>query len=168
MQQSGVGIMTRLSKPDVEDVRKGAWTAEEDEKLRLYVEINGTGHWRSVGKKAGTNFEIRKCNFLWTADLISLTFQVLLLLQISSCTYHRKKIREGLSADRELCKISNGDDWKIKWFDCALLLQGCRDVGRAVDCGGPTTYVRTSAMEASALLKKISLSNSTLLMAAGR
>jgi len=58
MQQSGVGIMTRLSKPDVEDVRKGAWTAEEDEKLRLYVEINGTGHWRSVGKRAGTNFEI--------------------------------------------------------------------------------------------------------------
>ncbi len=59
MQQRGLGIMTRLSKPDVEDVRKGAWTAEEDEKLRLYVEINGTGHWRSVGKKAGTNFEIR-------------------------------------------------------------------------------------------------------------
>jgi hypothetical protein len=59
MQQTGVRIMTRLSKPDVEDVRKGAWTAEEDEKLRLYVEINGTGHWRSVGKKAGTNFEIR-------------------------------------------------------------------------------------------------------------
>jgi len=46
------GIMTRLSKPE-EDIRKGAWTAEEDEKLRVYVETNGTGHWRSVGKKAG-------------------------------------------------------------------------------------------------------------------
>jgi hypothetical protein len=44
--------MTRLSKPE-EDIRKGAWTAEEDEKLRVYVETNGTGHWRSVGKKAG-------------------------------------------------------------------------------------------------------------------
>lgn len=45
--------MTRLSKPS-DDVRKGAWTAEEDEKLRIYVETYGTGHWRSVGKKAGT------------------------------------------------------------------------------------------------------------------
>jgi len=47
--------MTRLvSRANVEDVRKGAWTAEEDEKLRKYVETYGTGHWRSVGKKAGT------------------------------------------------------------------------------------------------------------------
>lgn len=36
-----------------EDVRKGAWTAEEDEKLRAYIEKHGTGHWRSVGRKAG-------------------------------------------------------------------------------------------------------------------
>lgn len=49
--------MTRsVSKSSgVEDVRKGAWTAEEDEKLRKYVETYGTGHWRSVGKKAGTS-----------------------------------------------------------------------------------------------------------------
>jgi len=44
--------MTRLSKSN-EDVRKGAWAAEEDEKLRKYVETYGTGHWRHVGKKAG-------------------------------------------------------------------------------------------------------------------
>jgi hypothetical protein len=58
--------MTRLSKPDVEDVRKGAWTAEEDEKLRLYVEINGTGHWRSVGKKAGLQRCGKSCRLRWT------------------------------------------------------------------------------------------------------
>jgi myb proto-oncogene protein len=45
--------MRRLSSKPDEDVRKGAWTAEEDNKLRAYVEANGTGHWRSVGKKAG-------------------------------------------------------------------------------------------------------------------
>jgi hypothetical protein len=51
--RSSGDVMRRLSpKPD-EDVRKGAWTAEEDNKLRAYVEANGTGHWRSVGKKAG-------------------------------------------------------------------------------------------------------------------
>ncbi|KAH9533718.1 hypothetical protein CY35_18G066900 [Sphagnum magellanicum] len=58
--------MTRLSKPEVEDVRKGAWTAEEDEKLRLYVEINGTGHWRSVGKKAGLQRCGKSCRLRWT------------------------------------------------------------------------------------------------------
>jgi myb proto-oncogene protein len=45
--------MRRLSSKPHEDVRKGAWTEEEDNKLRAYVEANGTGHWRSVGKKAG-------------------------------------------------------------------------------------------------------------------
>ncbi len=45
--------MRRLSSKPDQDVRKGAWTEEEDNKLRAYVEANGTGHWRSVGKRAG-------------------------------------------------------------------------------------------------------------------
>jgi myb proto-oncogene protein len=45
--------MRTLSSKPHEDVRKGAWTPEEDNKLRAYVEANGTGHWGSVGKKAG-------------------------------------------------------------------------------------------------------------------
>ncbi|CAK9220789.1 unnamed protein product [Sphagnum troendelagicum] len=58
--------MRRLSpKPD-EDVRKGAWTAEEDNKLRAYVEANGTGHWRSVGKKAGLQRCGKSCRLRWT------------------------------------------------------------------------------------------------------
>ncbi|CAM6031050.1 unnamed protein product [Sphagnum balticum] len=57
--------MTRLSKPE-EDIRKGAWTAEEDEKLRVYVETNGTGHWRSVGKKAGLQRCGKSCRLRWT------------------------------------------------------------------------------------------------------
>jgi hypothetical protein len=51
--------MTRLSKSN-DDVRKGAWAAEEDEKLRKYVETYGTGHWRSVGKKAGNDLTREK------------------------------------------------------------------------------------------------------------
>lgn len=38
-----------------DDLRRGAWTAEEDEKLLAYVGSHGTGHWRSVGRKAGAN-----------------------------------------------------------------------------------------------------------------
>lgn len=59
--------MTRLvSRSNVEDVRKGAWTAEEDEKLRKYVETYGTGHWRSVGKKAGLQRCGKSCRLRWT------------------------------------------------------------------------------------------------------
>lgn len=57
--------MTRLSKSS-EDVRKGAWAAEEDEKLRKYVETYGTGHWRSVGKKAGLQRCGKSCRLRWT------------------------------------------------------------------------------------------------------
>jgi hypothetical protein len=46
--------MTSPPNSNDTDVRKGAWGADEDEKLRKYVETYGTGHWRSVGKKAGT------------------------------------------------------------------------------------------------------------------
>jgi hypothetical protein len=48
--------MRKLPKEN-EEVRKGAWDAEEDEKLRKYVGTHGTGHWRSVGKKAGETAE---------------------------------------------------------------------------------------------------------------
>jgi hypothetical protein len=47
--------MSRVAIADRDDLRRGAWTAEEDEKLRAYVGSHGTGHWRSVGRKAGTH-----------------------------------------------------------------------------------------------------------------
>lgn len=60
--------MTRLSKSN-DDVRKGAWAAEEDEKLRKYVETYGTGHWRSVGKKAGNDLTKKQKKSKQLADL---------------------------------------------------------------------------------------------------
>ncbi|KAG0620763.1 hypothetical protein M758_4G241800 [Ceratodon purpureus] len=58
--------MTRLPKENVEELRKGAWDAEEDEKLRKYVETYGTGHWRSVGQKAGLQRCGKSCRLRWT------------------------------------------------------------------------------------------------------
>ncbi|KAL2634047.1 hypothetical protein R1flu_005526 [Riccia fluitans] len=57
--------MTRSVK-DCEDLRKGAWTTEEDEKLRKYIETHGTGHWRSVGRKAGLQRCGKSCRLRWT------------------------------------------------------------------------------------------------------
>lgn len=57
--------MTRSVK-ESEDLRKGAWTTEEDEKLRKYIEAHGTGHWRSVGRKAGLQRCGKSCRLRWT------------------------------------------------------------------------------------------------------
>lgn len=35
-------------------LKKGRWTAEEDEILLKYIQANGEGSWRSLPKNAGT------------------------------------------------------------------------------------------------------------------
>lgn len=35
-------------------LKRGRWTAEEDELLRKYIEANGEGSWRVLPKNAGT------------------------------------------------------------------------------------------------------------------
>ncbi|CAK9226266.1 unnamed protein product, partial [Sphagnum troendelagicum] len=58
--------MSRVAIADRDDLRRGAWTAEEDEKLRAYVGSHGTGHWRSVGRKAGLQRCGKSCRLRWT------------------------------------------------------------------------------------------------------
>ncbi len=82
--------MSRLALAG-DDLRRGAWTAEEDEKLRAYVAAHGTGHWRSVGRKAGTNcisflvacLRIRKLLLLPASSLRHCGVQLLLTLSCS-------------------------------------------------------------------------------------
>ncbi len=82
--------MSRLALAG-DDLRRGAWTAEEDEKLRAYVAAHGTGHWRSVGRKAGTNcisflvvcLRIRKLLHLPAQSLRHFAVQLLLTLSCS-------------------------------------------------------------------------------------
>ncbi|CAM6027251.1 unnamed protein product [Sphagnum balticum] len=58
--------MSRVAIADRDDLKRGAWTAEEDEKLRAYVGSHGTGHWRSVGRKAGLQRCGKSCRLRWT------------------------------------------------------------------------------------------------------
>lgn len=57
-------------------LKKGRWTAEEDEILTTYIQANGEGSWRSLPKNAGTQVaRIFKCSvcfrlFSSTADAI--------------------------------------------------------------------------------------------------
>lgn len=48
--------MVRGRYVDKNGVRKGAWTQEEDDKLRAYVEQYGHSNWRLLPKFAGLLF----------------------------------------------------------------------------------------------------------------
>lgn len=44
-------------------LKRGRWTAEEDEKLIKYIQANGEGSWRSLPKNAGTYLTIERKKF---------------------------------------------------------------------------------------------------------
>nr|AJB28499.1 Myb10 short [Prunus cerasus] len=46
-------------------VRKGAWTGEEDDLLRLCIENHGEGNWHQVPYKAGLNRCRKSCRLRW-------------------------------------------------------------------------------------------------------
>ncbi|XP_015963117.1 transcription factor MYB41-like [Arachis duranensis] len=47
------------------NVKKGPWTAEEDEKLIDYIKKHGHGSWRSLSKRAGLNRCGKSCRLRW-------------------------------------------------------------------------------------------------------
>ncbi|KAI7755977.1 hypothetical protein M8C21_007967 [Ambrosia artemisiifolia] len=47
-------------------LRKGPWTAEEDQKLIDYINKNGYGHWRTLPKNAGLQRCGKSCRLRWT------------------------------------------------------------------------------------------------------
>ncbi|KAK8510959.1 hypothetical protein V6N13_091241 [Hibiscus sabdariffa] len=49
-----------------EGLKKGAWNAEEDQKLISYVEKHGEGGWRSLPLKAGLQRCGKSCRLRWT------------------------------------------------------------------------------------------------------
>ncbi|XP_047313087.1 MYB-like transcription factor 4 [Impatiens glandulifera] len=46
-------------------LKKGKWSAEEDETLRLYIQANGHGSWRSLPKNAGLLRCGKSCRLRW-------------------------------------------------------------------------------------------------------
>ncbi|KAK9139216.1 hypothetical protein Scep_008897 [Stephania cephalantha] len=46
-------------------LKKGRWTAEEDDKLVKYIQANGEGSWRSLPKNAGLKRCGKSCRLRW-------------------------------------------------------------------------------------------------------
>ncbi|QCE13911.1 transcription factor MYB34-like [Vigna unguiculata] len=48
-----------------EELRKGAWTVQEDQKLIAYIHKHGTGSWRTLPQKAGLQRCGKSCRLRW-------------------------------------------------------------------------------------------------------
>jgi len=51
---------------DKNGVKKGPWTAEEDQKLIDYIRFHGPGNWRTLPKNAGLHRCGKSCRLRWT------------------------------------------------------------------------------------------------------
>lgn len=49
-----------------QELKKGPWTPEEDQKLRDYIEKHGHGSWQSLPRRAGLNRCGKSCRLRWT------------------------------------------------------------------------------------------------------
>ncbi|CAN6701253.1 unnamed protein product [Malus baccata var. baccata] len=47
------------------EVNRGAWTAEEDQKLAEVIEIHGAKRWKTIASKAGLNRCGKSCRLRW-------------------------------------------------------------------------------------------------------
>ncbi|XP_019241097.1 PREDICTED: transcription repressor MYB4-like isoform X2 [Nicotiana attenuata] len=58
--------MVRAACCEKVGLKKGKWTAEEDELLVNYIQVNGEGSWKSLPKKAGLLRCGKSCRLRWT------------------------------------------------------------------------------------------------------
>ncbi|XP_028783218.1 transcription factor MYB14-like [Neltuma alba] len=61
--------MTRSPYYDKNGIKRGAWSKEEDERLRAYVEIYGHRNWRQLPKHAGLSRCGKSCRLRWLNHL---------------------------------------------------------------------------------------------------
>ncbi|KAG8385952.1 hypothetical protein BUALT_Bualt03G0098700 [Buddleja alternifolia] len=58
--------MGRMPCCEKENVKRGQWTPEEDQKLSSYIAQNGTRNWRLIPKHAGLQRCGKSCRLRWT------------------------------------------------------------------------------------------------------
>ncbi|KAL3614740.1 hypothetical protein CASFOL_041497 [Castilleja foliolosa] len=58
--------MGRVPCCEKENVKRGQWTPEEDQKLSSYIAQNGTRNWRLIPKHAGLQRCGKSCRLRWT------------------------------------------------------------------------------------------------------
>ncbi|KAI3469160.1 hypothetical protein Pfo_025823 [Paulownia fortunei] len=94
---------------DIDGLKKGPWTPEEDQKLIDYIQKHGQGSWQLLPKKAGLNRCGKSCRLRWT-------------------NYLRPDIKRGnFSSDEEQTIIDLHSVLGNKWSTIANRLPGRTD-----------------------------------------
>lgn len=67
--ENGAGGGAMGEEGEVVVVKKGPWTAEEDERLKKCVEEHGIGNWITIEKYSGLGRSSKSCRLRWTNHL---------------------------------------------------------------------------------------------------
>lgn len=94
---SGILDMGRTPCCDKQDLKRGSWTEEEDQKLVSYIRQHGEGGWRYLPEKAGLYSIIFPLEF-------TLIFTGLLLFIASSTPTYRKEMNSQIISQLEYNK----------------------------------------------------------------
>ncbi|GLU16708.1 hypothetical protein SLE2022_331260 [Rubroshorea leprosula] len=97
------------SEEEIMDVRKGSWTAEEDNKLMEYVTVHGEGRWNLVARCAGLKRTGKSCRLRWL-------------------NYLRPDVRRGnITLEEQLLILELHSHWGNRWSKIAQYLPGRTD-----------------------------------------
>ncbi|GFP84667.1 transcription factor myb108 [Phtheirospermum japonicum] len=92
-----------------DELRRGAWTFEEDNLLGQYISCHGEGRWNSLAKFAGLNRTGKSCRLRWL-------------------NYLKPDIKRGnLTAQEQLLILELHSKWGNRWSKIAQNLPGRTD-----------------------------------------
>ncbi|KAL6133457.1 hypothetical protein ACLB2K_065692 [Fragaria x ananassa] len=92
-----------------ENLRKGPWLEEEDERLTMYVRLKGNRRWDALAKESGLRRSGRSCRLWWL-------------------NYLRPNLKHGhITVEEEKIILQLHELWGNKWSKIARMLPGRTD-----------------------------------------
>ncbi|XP_062179365.1 transcription factor JAMYB-like [Phragmites australis] len=109
LAMSPAGSVAAAGSEDEGDLRRGAWTVEEDVLLVNYIAKHGEGRWNSLARSAGLKRTGKSCRLRWL-------------------NYLRPDVRRGnITPEEQLLILELHSQWGNRWSKIAQHLPGRTD-----------------------------------------